>query len=111
MDKLSFIHLFVPYSQKAIICPVQELKHTSTSARLLMACQITHSVVAGSVDNVNLLEVPVQEVSADGQDITATTVVLLHRHRLGQARARHRCATGGWRRCKEETGESKKSDK
>lgn len=100
MDKL---HFFVPHSQKAIICPVQEVKHTSTSACSLTACQITHSVVAGGVDNVNLLEVPVQEVSANGQDVTATTVVLLHCHRLGQARARHRCATGGGKRCKEET--------
>lgn len=47
---------------------------------LLAACQITHRVVAGSVDNVNLLEVPVQEVSAYGQDVTAAAVVLLHGH-------------------------------
>lgn len=43
---------------------------------------------------MNLLEVPVQEVSADGQDVAAAAVVLLHRHRLRQARARHRRATG-----------------
>lgn len=51
--------------------------------------QHTHSIMAGSVDNVDLLEVPIQEVSADGQDVTTTTVVLLNSHTLGQAGTRH----------------------
>lgn len=68
----------------------QEVDCTVASAR-----RVTHSVVAGGVDNVNLLEVPVQEVSADSQDVAAAAVVLLHRHRLRQARARHRGAAAG----------------
>lgn len=43
--------------------------------------------MAGCVDNVNLLEVPVQEVSTDGQDVTAATIILLHCHRLRQTGA------------------------
>lgn len=50
--------------------------------------------MAGSVDNVNLLEVPVQEMSPYGQDITAATIVLLHCHRLRQSRAGHWCTSG-----------------
>lgn len=54
---------------------------------------------------MNLLEIPVQEVSADGQDVAAAAVVLLHRHRLRQARARHRRAAAGGER--EEGGNRK----
>lgn len=50
--------------------------------------------MAGSVDNVNLLEVPVQEVSAYGEDITTTTIVLFHCHWLSQPRTRPWCAAG-----------------
>lgn len=63
----------------------------NTSECSLAGCQITHSIMAGSVDNVNLLEVPVQEVSTDGQDVTATTIILLHCHGLRQ--------TGAWGWC------------
>lgn len=59
----------------------------NTSECSLAGCQITHSIMAGSVDNVNLLEVPVQEVSTDGQDVTATTIILLHCHGLRQTGA------------------------
>lgn len=52
---------------------------------------VTYSIVAGSVDNVDLLEVIIQEVPAYGQDITAATIVLFHCHGLRQPRSRHRC--------------------
>ena len=54
-----------------------------TSVSLSANRQHTHSIMAGSVDNVDLLEFPIQEVSADGQDVTTTTVVLLTSHTLG----------------------------
>ena len=60
-----------------------------TSVSLSANRQHTHSIMAGSVDNVDLLEFPIQEVSADGQDVTTTTVVLLTSHTLGQAGAIH----------------------
>lgn len=54
-----------PSLTQPFLCITQEARpqHLWCS---LAACQITHSIMAGSVDNVNLLEVPVQEVSTDG---------------------------------------------
>ena len=63
-----------------------------TSVSLSANGHPTHSIMAGSVDNVDLLEFPVQEVSADGQDVTTTTVVLLTSHTLGQAGTIHHTA-------------------
>lgn len=59
---------------------------------------------------MNLLEVPVQEVSADGQDVAAAAVVLLHRHRLGQPRARHRRATAGGEKMERGNGRKKSAN-
>lgn len=56
--------------------------------------------MAGCVDNVDLLEIPVQEMSADCQDVTATTIVLFHCYRLRQPRARNRCTAAVKRRKK-----------
>lgn len=77
------------YSTMPILCFFYGEESANTTDCLLTCCRITHSIVAGSVDNVNLLEVPIQEVSAYGQDITAATIVLLYCHGLGQPRARH----------------------
>lgn len=55
-------------------------QNPNTSHSLLADCWFTHSIVAGSVDNVNLLEIPIKEVSAYSKDIAATAIVLLHRH-------------------------------
>lgn len=85
-------------SSTHILCFIQEV---NTSDCSLGSRWATHSVVAGSVDNVNLLEVPIQEVPAYGQDVTAAAVVLLHRHRLRQPRAGHWCASAGRRGDKE----------
>lgn len=57
---------------------------------------------------MNLLEIPVQEVSADGQDVAAAAVVLLHCHRLRKARARHRRATAGGEKMARGSRERKK---
>lgn len=71
--------LFLTHNSSFVLLRKQGHK---TSECSLAGCQITHSIMAGSVDNVNLLEVPVQEVSTDGQDVTATTIILLHCHDL-----------------------------
>lgn len=76
----------VPHSHHPVFVLLRKQGH-NTSECSLAACQITHSIMAGSVDNVNLLEVPVQEVSTDGQDVTATTIILLHCHGLRQTGA------------------------
>ena len=62
------------------------------SVSLSVNRRLTHSIMAGSVDNVDLLEFPVQEVSAYSQDVTTTTVVLLPGDALGQAGTIHHTA-------------------
>lgn len=90
MDGWKYCPHAVPHSHNPSFVLLRKQGH-NTSECSLAGCQITHSIMAGSVDNVNLLEVPVQEVSTDGQDVTATTIILLHCHGLRQ--------TGAWGWC------------
>lgn len=90
MDGWKYSLPAVPHSHHPVFVLLRKQGH-NTSECSLAACQITHSIMAGSVDNVNLLEVPVQEVSTDGQDVAATAIILLHCHGLRQ--------TGAWGWC------------
>lgn len=90
MDGWIYCPLAVSDSHRPPFVLLRKQGH-NTSERSSAGRQVTHSIVAGSVDNVNLLEVPVQEMSTDGQDVTATAIILLHCHRLGQ--------TGAWGWC------------